>query len=145
MGNGGDEMPERKQATYVEVIGDTVYGKHLMTTIIISIFLGLGAFQLGKHIFPKFAPENMVPSYSLLLGIAGTLVALIVNALLFKPKRKLIEMPGSNEELRMVYHDLQLDLTEERESIQNDPVTMAEMKEQGVYEMFFSKEEGGKQ
>lgn len=133
-----------KQPSYVEVIGDTVLGKHLIITIIISVFLSLGFFYLGKIIFPKVAPENMVQSYSLLLGIAGSLIALLVNALLFKPKRKLLETSGTTEELSIIYKELQLDLEDERESIASDPVTIEEMKEQGIYDMYFSDKEGGK-
>ncbi|MBM7599340.1 hypothetical protein JOC34_001708 [Virgibacillus halotolerans] len=140
-----DKLTAAKQESYVEVIGDTVLGKHLITTIIISVFLSLGFFHLGKFIFPKVAPENMVQSYSLLLGIAGSLIALLVNALLFKPKRKLLESSGTTEELSIIYKDLQLDLEDERESITNDPVTMEEMKEQGIYDMFFSDEEDRKE
>jgi uncharacterized membrane protein YgaE (UPF0421/DUF939 family) len=105
----------------------------------------LGFFYLGKFIFPKVAPENMVQSYSLLLGIAGSLIALIVNALLFKPKRKLLETAGSEEELRVIYNNLQLDLESERENIANDPVIIEEMQEQGIYDMFFSGKGDDKQ
>lgn len=139
-----DKVNKDKQPSYVEVIGDTVLGKHLIITIIISVFLSLGFFYLGKFIFPKVAPENMVQSYSLLLGIAGSLIALLVNALLFRPKRKLLETSGTTEELSIIYKNLQLDLEDEQESITNDPVTMEEMKEQGIYDMFFSDKEGGK-
>jgi uncharacterized membrane protein YgaE (UPF0421/DUF939 family) len=132
----------KKRVNYVEVIGDTVYGKHLIISIIISISFSLGLFHLGKFIFTQLAPENMVQSYSLLLGIAGSLIALLVNALLFKPKRKLLETSGTNEELGIVYSNLQLDLEAERESISNDPVTMEEMKEQGIYDMFFPRKRG---
>ncbi|MBP2076989.1 hypothetical protein [Oceanobacillus polygoni] len=127
--------------TYVEVIGDTVYGKHLISTIGISITLSLVGFFIGKSIFPKIAPEEMVQSYSLLLGIAGSLLALITNTLLFKPKRTLNEMPSTSDELGEVYKKLQFDMEEERKSILNDPVTIKEMKEQGIYDMFIQDEE----
>lgn len=127
--------------TYVEVIGDTVYGKHLISTIGISITLSLVGFFIGKSIFPKIAPEEMVQSYSLLLGIAGSLLALITNTLLFKPKRILNETPSTSDELGAVYKKLQFDMEEERKSILNDPVTIKEMKEQGIYDMFIQDEE----
>lgn len=127
--------------TYVEVIGDTVYGRHLISTIGISITLSLVGFFIGKSIFPKIAPEEMVQSYSLLLGIAGSLLALIMNTLLFKPKRTLNEMPSTSDELGEVYKKLQFDMEEERKSILNDPVTIKEMKEQGIYDMFIQDEE----
>lgn len=135
--NKNDESRD-ESVTYVEVIGDTVYGKHLIATICISLVFSLGAFLIGKSIFPHFAPETMVQSYSLLLGIGGSLVGLVINALLFKPKRKLSDKVSTNEELREAYDDLQFDLDEEREAILNDPVILSEMKELGISDMFLA-------
>ena len=130
-----------KPVNYVEVIGDTVYGKHLIITIGLSISLSLLGFFIGNQIFPSIAPEEMVQSYSLLLGIAGSLVALVVNTLLFKPKRTLNEVPNTSEELEEVYKQLRFDIEEERQSILDDPVIAKEMKEQGIYGMFMKEEE----
>ena len=136
-------MPEEQneKVEYVEVIGDTVYGKHLITTITLSIALSLIGFLIGKQIFPQIAPDQMVNSYSLMLGIAGSLIALVANTLLFKPKRTLNETPSTSAEITEVYKQLQFDIEEERESIKNDPVIAQEMKEQGIYEMFMKEEE----
>ena len=133
--NDNNDVNKNESRTYVEVIGDTVYDKHLIATICISLIFSLGAFLIGKNIFPHIAPETMVQSYSLLLGIAGSLVGLVVNALLFKPKRTLSETANSSEELREVYEELQFDLAEERVAILNDPVTYKEMKELGIAEV----------
>ena len=130
-----------KPISYVEVIGDTVYGKHLIITIGISIALSLLGFFIGQQFFPMVAPEEMVQSYSLLLGIAGSLVGLLINTLLFKPKRTLNEVPSTSDELEEVYKELHLDIEEERQSIMDDPVIAKEMKEQGIYGMFIKEEE----
>lgn len=136
-----DDKKDRQDETFVEVIGDTVYGKHLIITIGISIFLGLAGFFIGNKIFPSIASEEMTKSYSLLLGIAGSLMALIINTLLFKPKRSLNEVPSTSAELSEVYETMQFDMEEERQSILNDPVIAKEMKEQGIYDMFMKDEE----
>ncbi|MCM3741210.1 hypothetical protein M3210_13105 [Oceanobacillus luteolus] len=135
------EKQHNNEMTYVEVIGDTVYGKHLIATISISIAFSLIGFFIGKQIFPKIAPEQMVQSYSLLLGIAGSLIALLTNTFLFKPKRTLNETPSTSEEISEVYRQLQLDIEEERQSIKDDPVIAQEMKEQGIYDMFMNEQE----
>lgn len=135
---------EENSITYVEVIGDTVYGKHLIFTIVISISASLLGYFIGGKVFPSIAPEQMVRSYSLMLGILGSLLALVINTVLFKPKRTLNEVPNTSDELEEVYKKLGLDIEEERESIKNDPVIIEEMKQQGIYEMFM-KEEGEKQ
>lgn len=129
-------MSEKEQKNYVEVIGDTVYGKHLLTTITISITLSLVGYFIGQQIFPQIAPEEMVQSYSLMLGIAGSLIALLINTFLFKPKRTLNETPSTNAEVSAVYEKMQFDMEEERQSILDDPVTAQEMKDQGIYDMF---------
>lgn len=134
------DKQQKNKKSYVEVIGDTVYGKHLIATISLSIVLSLIGFFIGKQLFPHIAPEQMVKSYSLLLGIAGSLIALLLNTLLFKPKRTLNETPNTSAELSAVYAKLQIDIEEEREAIMNDPVTAAEMKNQGIYDMFMDEE-----
>ena len=132
---------QHKNEEYVEVIGDTVYGRHLIITITLSISLSLIGFLIGKQIFPNIAPEQMVNSYSLMLGIAGSLIALLTNTLMFKPKRILNETPSTSAEISEVYKQLHFDIDEERESIKNDPVIAKEMKEQGIYDMFMKEEE----
>lgn len=135
---------KQSEMEYVEILGDTVYGKHMITTIIVSGTLGLGGFLLGQMIFPKIAPENMIDSYSLLLGIAGLVLSLIINSLIFKPKRKLIEEESTVDKINEIFEDYGLDIEEEREAIKKDPVMMQEMKAQGIYNMFFSNEEARK-
>ncbi|WP_339234235.1 hypothetical protein [Oceanobacillus sp. FSL W7-1281] len=136
------EEPEQKRSqAYVEIIGDTVVGKDLIMTISISVVLSFLGFFAGRElIFPRIAPEEMILSYSLLSGIVGSVTGLLVNTFLFKPKRTLNETASTNAELSEIYEKLQLDMKEERDSILNDPVTVAEMKEQGFYEMFISDE-----
>ena len=136
-----NQSPSNHDESYVEVIGDTVYGKHLMMTIIISVCLSLAGFFLGREvIFANIAAEKMIESYSLLLGIGGSVVGLILNTFLFKPKRRLNETASTSDELSSVYEKLQFDIHEEREAIKNDPVIIQEMKEQGFYDMFMESE-----
>lgn len=136
-----ERKDNEKTITYVEVIGDTVYGKHLIITIALSVTLSLIGYFIGQRIFPSIAPEEMVQSYSLLLGIAGSLVALLINTFLFKPKRTLNEVPNTSDELEEVYKSLRLDIEEDRQSIKADPVLAQEMKDQGIYDMFMNEKE----
>ncbi|MFD1065612.1 hypothetical protein [Oceanobacillus locisalsi] len=132
---------QKESRTYVEIIGDTVVGKHLIVTICISVVLSFIGFFTGRElIFPRIAPEEMIASYSLLLGIAGSVTGLIVNTFLWKPNRTLNETASTNAELSEIYENLQLDMEEERASILNDPVIAEEMKEQGFYDMFIPDE-----
>lgn len=129
-------------AYYLEILGDTVSPSHTIFSIVISIVLGLGGFLAGQTIFPAIAEERMVASYSLLLGIAGCAIALIVNAVLFRPKRTLIESQFGRKNSEDILADLQVDLKEEHEAIANDPVTKKEMEGLKILNIFIPNEKG---
>lgn len=78
----------------------------------------------------------MVSSYSLLLGIGGSVIALIICSKLFKPSRILMEEETSSEGLEEILQDLQADAKSEYELIKNDPVTKKEMEQLGILETF---------
>lgn len=145
MKSQSDNVKNRKtkKVEFIEVLGDTVYGSHMLITIIVSGSFGLGGFLIGKQIFPTISPENMVDSYSLLLGIAGLVIALVINSLLFKPKRKVVEEESTGDKINEIFEESGLSITEEREAIRNSPVIIKEMKELEVYNMFFPDREDG--
>ncbi len=134
--NKASLVDEHINVKFVEILGDTISGKQLIFSIILSVFVSLGGYKLGQYIFPKFAEAQMVNSYSLLLGIAGTVTILIVNSAVFRPKRILVEDEVSSENLREVFQDLQLDYEEELRLIEQDPVTKKELEELGVLSNF---------
>lgn len=127
---------EKAQQEYLEVLGDTVVPSSLLLSIVISVTCSIGGFFLGKGIFPGLAAEKMVNSYSLLLGIAGSVLALIICARLFKPSRVLKEEQTSVENLNEIMRDLQIDARTEYALIVNDPVTRKEMEELGILDTF---------
>lgn len=128
---------ETKQ--YIEILGDTVVPKNLLYSVLISICFSLGGYLLGQVIFPLFAGERMVSSYSLLLGIAGCLMGLVINSRLFKPTRILKEAEATQEDIDEIFKDLQLNPEEEYEMIKKDPVTKKEMEELGIIDKFIGK------
>ena len=138
-------MKESKEKTYVEILGDTVSPNHVILSIMISLILGLGGFFIGKRIFPGIADQQMVNSYSLLLGIVGCVIALIVCALLFHPKRILTEDPAAEKNSEELLRDLGVHLEEENDVISTDPVTRKEMEELGIKDIFTAKESVTKQ
>ncbi|MBO1913389.1 hypothetical protein J4G37_52335, partial [Microvirga sp. 3-52] len=104
--------------------------------IILSVSISLGGYTIGLRIFPAIASENMVASYSLLLGIVGTVLSLVLCSIIFKPKRILLEEETSIESMREVFEDLQLDPHEELKLIENDPIIKKELKDLGVLKHF---------
>ncbi|KXH87052.1 hypothetical protein [Sporosarcina sp. HYO08] len=121
---------------YFEILGDTILPKSLIIAIIFNILVSLGAYNLGLRFFSTVASENMVTSYSLLVGILGGLFSLFICSLVFKPNRKLVEEQSSVNGMREAFHDLNLNPHEELQYIENDPITKKELEELGIYEQF---------
>jgi len=126
----------KKTKTYLEILGDTILPNQLLFAVLISVGISLGGYNIGLWLLPSIASDSMVASYSLLIGILGSVVSLVLCSILFKPKRILIEEETSSESMRQVFEDLQLDPLEELELIENDPVTMKEMEEFGILNSF---------
>ena len=135
-------VDKAKNESFVEILGDTISGKQLIFSILLSVFVSIGGYKLGQFIFPKIAEAQMVNSYSLLLGIAGTVTILIVNSIAFKPKRILVEDDISSENMAEIYEDLQLDYEEEISLIENDPITRKELEDLGVLSNFNLPQKG---
>ncbi|MBB4824856.1 putative membrane protein YeaQ/YmgE (transglycosylase-associated protein family) [Sporosarcina luteola] len=140
-----NKQREGKRGTFVEILGDTISERQLIISIALSVLISLGGYKLGQAIFPSFAEERMVNSYSLLLGIAGTVTVLVLNSLLFKPKRILVEDEISATNMAEVFADLQLDIEEELKLIEEDPITKRELQELGVLSNLTGNKKEGKQ
>lgn len=136
-----EKQADAKSQEYIEILGDTVVPSRILLSVIISIACSIGGYFLGKGIFTSIAEAKMVGSYSLLLGIGGSVLALIVCARLFKPSRILSEAETTAEGLEEILLDLQADPKTEYELIKNDPVTRKEMEDLGILETF--KRSGG--
>ncbi|GAA4617298.1 hypothetical protein [Saccharopolyspora hordei] len=92
----GDQQEERP---YVQVWGDAVHPRHLWPAVLIGVVLGLGGLLVGEWVFAGASPE-LREGYALLTGLAGCLVAAVVSAKLFPPKRVVREQALSPEEHR---------------------------------------------
>ncbi|WP_052126206.1 hypothetical protein [Ureibacillus massiliensis] len=134
-----EESKGEHKEQYVEILGDTISGNQLITAIIFSVLISLAGFLIGQWIFPQIADEQMVDSYSLLLGIAGTVIMLVINSFIFRPKRILVDEEISYENMEEVFSSLQLDIDEELRLIEEDPTTKKELEDLGVLSIFNSK------
>ncbi|BDH61674.1 hypothetical protein MTP04_18040 [Lysinibacillus sp. PLM2] len=137
-----EESKGEHKEQYVEILGDTISGNQLITAIIFSVLISLAGFLIGQWIFPQIADEQMVDSYSLLLGIAGTVIMLVINSFIFRPKRILVDEEISYENMEEVFSSLQLDIDEELRLIEEDPTTKKELEDLGVLSIFNSKRKG---
>lgn len=131
------ELDKTKETPkYLEILGDTVLPRNIILAIIISIILSLSGYLVGGKVFPLIASEKMVTSYSLLLGIGGSLLSLALCAFIFKPSRVLTEEETSLESMEEIFKDMQLDPKEEYLLIEEDPITKKEMEALGVLDKF---------
>ena len=131
----------KKTKTYLEILGDTILPNQLLFAVLISVGISLGGYNIGLWLLPSIASESMVASYSLLIGILGSVISLVLCSILFKPKRILVEEETSSDSMRQVFEDLQLDPLEELELIENDPITKKELEEFGVLNSFLALRE----
>ncbi|QUG40324.1 hypothetical protein KD050_13575 [Psychrobacillus sp. INOP01] len=134
--SAADFKENKKTKTYLEILGDTILPNQLLFAVILSVGISLGGYNIGLWLLPSIASESMVASYSLLIGILGSVISLVLCSILFKPKRILVEEETSSESMRQVFEDLQLDPLEELELIENDPITKRELEELGVLNSF---------
>jgi multidrug transporter EmrE-like cation transporter len=130
---------------YADVWGDTVDLKHLAMGMLIGIVIGLSFYLAGvtylKANYPKL-PLNLTTAYALLVGIAGCLLAAVISAKLFPPKRVLNQGKFSDEDRMAVLNELQIDIAKEAEEIKLiDADVAAEMKELQLYDLFTGKPE----
>lgn len=133
-------MPNK---SYADIWGDTVDLKHLATGMIIGIVIGLGFYLTGltfiKANYPKL-PLNLTTAYALLVGIAGCLLAAVISAKLFPPKRILTQGEFSDADRIAVLEELQIDLKKEIEELKTvDADVIEEMKELQLYDLFTGK------
>ena len=103
-----NDSSNKGKKKFLEILGDTIVPNQLLLRQIIigSDHRFRRPIILGLQIFPAFSSENMVASYSLLLGIVGTVFSLALCSIIFKPKRILLEEETSSESMHDVFEDL---------------------------------------
>ncbi len=127
-------MTERDTPTRLANIwGDTVDLKHLAGAMLIGIGLGFAFFRGGQegllHLYPDLG-AGLNNAGALLVGIVGCLLAAVVSARLFPPKRTLSEQQFSEDDRERVLRELQVDLSVEAAYAQSMPEDIREeMKE----------------
>lgn len=120
--------------------GDTVDLKHLGSAMIIGMVLGFSFYRGGLLIIEtQFTqlPVNLHKSIALLVGIAGCLLAAVISAKMFPPKRVMSEQSFSDEDRERVLRELQVDLEQEAEAMKHmHPSVIKEMEELHLADVF---------
>ncbi|KQY56682.1 MULTISPECIES: hypothetical protein [unclassified Nocardioides] len=82
----------------IEVWGDTVDSRHMTGAIALGIGIATPTFLLGRRIFESTVDDQtLAQSYALLVGLGACLVAAVISARLFKPKRVVTEVEATLE------------------------------------------------
>jgi len=131
---------ESTNTELAEIWGDTVNLKHLAGAMVIGAVLGFcffyGGLQAIKYLYPDIQ-KSLQEALALLVGIVGCLLAAIISARLFPPKRFLIEQEVSQEDREQIIHELQIDIEQELKDMETMPkAILDEMRELKLLEMF---------
>ena len=129
--------------TYADIWGDRVKVKSMLIAMLIGVVICLSMFMLGKHILASSSVDkSMANSYSLLFGVAGSLISAVISGILFKPQRELNEEDIETDDKASIIKELGLDMKAEAEALAfTDKKTIREMKELGLYDVFAGNEE----
>ncbi|MGO4328640.1 hypothetical protein AB4Z48_12420 [Cupriavidus sp. 2TAF22] len=143
--NKQEAAPARR---LVEVWGDTADTRHLAWSIAIGAVVSLTGFLIASRILAGLvrSPE-LARAYAMLAGLAGCLLAGVICALVFRPKREVIEdaAGGPGAAHAPAWREEVLDKLEEETgglgSVADlPPAVVQELKELQLYELFASRE-----
>ena len=124
-----------------EVWGDTVDLRHLAWSVCLGAAISIGAFKAGQRVFSSYALEpEIAPVYAMLVGLSGCLMAGVICAWLFKPKREVVEHGTDAKQRTRVLDQLANDAGGLGSITDLSPSARAEMQELGILELFAAYE-----
>lgn len=131
---------------YYEVWGDTVDLRELAFSAVIGTVLALGLYLLGVSFLRAYSQSletGLLKGYSLLVGVIGVILAGVISAKLFKPKREVLVEAFSKQDiadsLGAVLAELELSSEEEQGALNSiEERLKKEMEELGLYTLLSS-------
>jgi len=120
---------------YLEVWGDTVDSRHLLGSIGLGVGIAVPIYLLSDWGFDVLTGGDVLAhSYALVAGLGACVLAAVVAARLFKPKR-IIQIGAahtSSREAAMDAIEAEMGLLGNPDEL--SPSVLAELKELGLYE-----------
>jgi multidrug transporter EmrE-like cation transporter len=122
----------------VEIWGDTADLRHLAGAIAIGIAVSLAGFLLANRLLAGAvrSPE-LARAYAMLAGLAGCVIAGLICALLFAPKREVVEGGAADPRWR---EEVLAELAGEHGDLgaMSDlpPAALRELQELGLHDLF---------
>ncbi|SDI23478.1 hypothetical protein SAMN05216189_1003110 [Pseudomonas delhiensis] len=125
------------EARLYEVWGDTIDSRHLAGAIAIGAAVSLGAFLLAERLFLGLVDSSqMARAYAMLVGILGCLAGGAISAMLFKPKRRVVEHVADAAWRERALRELEAEYGGLGELRDLPPEVLAELKEVQLYDLF---------
>jgi len=129
------------KADLYEVWGDTVNSRHLIYAIAIGAAVSLSAFFLAQYILLAVVESaQMARAYAMLVGILGCLGGGAISAMLFKPKRLVVEHQADPAWRAEVLLELQKEFGDLGKLEDLPPAVLAELREMDLLELFAEHE-----
>ncbi|KPU93275.1 hypothetical protein APR50_11655 [Variovorax paradoxus] len=122
----------------VEIWGDTADLRHLAGAIAIGIAVSLAGFLLANRLLAGAvrSPE-LARAYAMLAGLAGCVIAGLICALLFAPKREVVEGGAADPRWREeVLAELAGEHGELGAMSDLPPAALRELQELGLHDLF---------
>lgn len=130
--------------TLAEVWGDTVDLRHLTWSVMLGVAISVAAFEAGKAVLSSAVSDAaIVRAYAMLIGLGGCLVAGALSALLFRPKRIVIDQIVDESDRLHVLKQLADEWGDIGSLADLPPSAEAELKELGLYDLFAVYEASG--
>lgn len=122
----------------VEVWGDTADQSHLAWSIGIGVVVSLAGFLIANNVLKaNVSSPELARAYAMLAGLAGCVASGVICAVLFKPKREVVEGAGADPFWR---HEVLAKLAEQYGDLGSvadlPPAVVKEMKELEIYDLF---------
>jgi hypothetical protein len=136
-GPSADARVDRAHYNLFEVWGDTVDARHLSIALAVGAACSLGAYALALWVLGRIVTDRqMVHAYAMLGGIAGCLLGGVVSALLFEPKRDVIEETADASFRETAVADLVKQYGSLGRVEDLSPQIAFELRELGLYDLF---------
>lgn len=129
-----------RQWRLVEVWGDTTDTRHLAWSIGIGIVVSITGFLVANRwLSGHVSSPELARAYAMLAGLAGCVFSGVICAVLFKPKREVIEGEGADPFWREEVLAKLAEQTGDLGSVADlPPAVVKEMKELQIYDLFAS-------
>ena len=131
----------KQESQLMEVWGDTVDRRHLALAIVIGSVIALAGFVASRAMLRQVvADQALAASYAMLVGLAGCVIAGVICAKLFPPKRQIVEESEDPSWRESAMEELATGTAGLGRLADLPPSVIAELKDVGLYDTFAQRE-----